>query len=94
MSFFDSFFNNSNSNSTDTSMVVLTAGTERVEIPASDAQGKTVSQLFQQYGEQLGVDTDRINRYVDAGRIVTADTPVEPGRSYSGNTTAESKGLN
>lgn len=73
-------------------MVVLTAGTERVEIPASDVRGKTIAQLFAMYGEQLGVDTDRINRYVDAGRIVTGDTPVEPGRQYSGNTTAESKG--
>lgn len=73
-------------------MVVLTAGTERVEIPASDAKGKTVAELFASYSEELGVDSDRINRFVDAGRIVTGDTPVEPGRQYSGNTTAESKG--
>jgi hypothetical protein len=93
MSFFDNFFSSNSNSSTNTSMVVLTAGTERVEIPASNAQGKTVSQLFAEYGEELGIDTDRINRYVDAGRIVTADTPVEAGRQYSGNTTAESKGL-
>lgn len=90
--FFQSFFSSSNSNTTNTDVVVLTAGTERVEVLASDAKGKTVAQLFQENAEALGIDADRINRFVDAGRIVTSDAPVEPGHSYSGNTTAESKG--
>lgn len=90
--FFNSFFNNSEANTTNKDVVVLTAGTERVEVLASDARGKTVAQLFQEHAEELGIDADRINRFVDAGRIVTSDTPVEPGRQYSGNTTAESKG--
>jgi uncharacterized membrane protein len=92
MSFFDSFFNSNNNSTTNNDLIVLTAGTERVEVFASDAKGKTVAQLFQENADALGIDADRINRYVDAGRIVTSDTPVEAGRQYSGNTTAESKG--
>ena len=91
MSFFDSFFSNNN-NSVKT-VVVLTAGTERVEVPADIAQGKTVAQLFAQYAEQLGIDAERINRYVDAGRIISEGAPVEIGREYSGAVSGESKGL-
>ena len=91
MSFFDSFFNNSSNNTAEE--VILSAGTEKVTVPATEAKGKTIGQLFAQYASVLGIDADRINRFVDAGRIVSENTPVEIGHSYSGAVSGESKGL-
>jgi hypothetical protein len=71
--------------------VVIQLNDDSITIAAADAEGKTVSELFQEYGEDLG-DVDRINRFVAAGRIVHADTPVELGVVYRGATTSESKG--
>lgn len=92
MSFFDNFFNNTSNNNT-VDEVILTAGTEKVTVPATEAKGKTIGQLFAQYASVLGIDADRINRFVDAGRIISENTPVEVGHSYSGAVSGESKGL-
>lgn len=90
MSLFDAFFSGNNSNTAD--HVVLNAGTEEVKVPANEAQGKTLQQLFAQYAEQLGIDVERINRFVDAGRVVPGTTQVQLGRVYSGAVNSESKG--
>jgi len=71
--------------------VVIQLNDESITIAASDAAGKTVSDLFAEFGSDLG-DVDRINRFVAAGRIVQADAPVELGVVYRGAVTSESKG--
>jgi hypothetical protein len=91
MSFFDTFFSGQN-NSTDKEVIILAAGTEEIQIPASEAQGKTVQQLFQEHSEELGVDAERINRFVDAGRIIDGTASVQSGRKYSGSTNSDTKG--
>lgn len=92
MSFFDSFFSGQNSNNTDKEVIILAAGTEEVTIPASEAEGKTVQQLFQQYSNQLGIDEERVNRFVDAGRIIDGTATVQAGHKYSGSTNSDTKG--
>jgi hypothetical protein len=91
MSFFDAFFSGQNS-STDKEVVILAAGTEEVIIPASEAEGKTVQQLFQEHSEQLGIDEERVNRFVDAGRIIDGTATVQSGHKYSGSTNSDTKG--
>lgn len=71
--------------------VVIQLNDESITIPASEAEGKTVSQLFDENGDDLG-DVNRINRYVAAGRIVDAGALVELGTIYRGATTSEAKG--
>ena len=71
--------------------VVIQLNDESITIAAADAEGKTVSELFNEFGDELG-DVDRINRFVAAGRIVQSDTPVELGVVYRGAVTSESKG--
>jgi len=72
--------------------VVIQLNDESVTIAAADAEGKTVYDLFNEYGNDLG-DVDRVNRFVAAGRIVEADSPVELGVVYRGAVTSESKGI-
>ncbi len=92
MSFLDAFFSNQNNSNTNKEVVILAAGTEEVQVPASEAQGKTVQQLFQQYSEELGIDENRVNRFVDAGRIIDGTATVQVGHKYSGSTNSDTKG--
>jgi len=65
----------------------------RSKVSADDAEGKTIEELFSEYGSDLG-DVKRITRYVSAGQIVSDDAAVVPGTIYRGAITSESKGLN
>jgi hypothetical protein len=108
MSFFDRFRSSSNQSnsggstpggSTPTdgaSQVVrlrVNAGDE-VEVPASEAQGKTIAQLFEQYADDLGIEPGRITRYVDSGTILSGTAPVTLGRTYRGAAATDEKGTN
>jgi hypothetical protein len=77
----------------DTSLpVVLTVNTESVQVPFENARGKSVSQLFAEYGSSLGVDVARITTYVINGESVPSDTQPRPGETVRGAITSESKG--
>lgn len=77
----------------DTSLpVVLTVNTESVQVPFENARGKSVSQLFAEYGANLGVDVSRITTYVINGEAVPGDTQVRPGETARAAITSESKG--
>lgn len=80
-----------NASGTDTSVIQLALNEEIVTVPAEQAKGKTISELFTLFASQLG-DTSRINRYVAAGRIVDATATPEPGTIYRGAVGSESKG--
>jgi len=73
--------------------IILQLNEEQIEVSADDAEGKTVADLFSEYGSDLG-DVDRITRYVSAGQIVSDDAAVVPGTIYRGAITSETKGLN
>ena len=73
--------------------VILQLNEEQIEVSADDAEGKTIEELFSEYGSDLG-DVKRITRYVSAGQIVSDDAAVVPGTIYRGAITSESKGLN
>lgn len=96
MGFFK-FANNTTSNATEgvtteRKPIVLQLNEESITIPASEAEGKTVSQLFEEYASDLGGDIDRVSRFVAAGQIVSQDTVVQLGTIYRGAITSESKG--
>lgn len=92
MSFFDNLFgNNTQSSAPATGDVVIAIGAETVQVSAEQAAGKTISQLFDEFSEALGVSSDRINRYVDAGTIVPGDQAAQAGHVYRGTVTTESK---
>ncbi|MCE2836875.1 MAG: hypothetical protein LW834_07920 [Cyanobium sp. 49614_E6] len=73
--------------------VVIQLNEEAITISADDAEGRTVEELFEDYGADLG-DVNRINRFVAAGQIVSRDTTVTLGTVYRGSVTSESKGNN
>ena len=91
MGLFNFNFKSNDSTSSDNQPVILQLNEEQVQIPADEAKGKTVEQLFDQYADDLG-DTTRINRYVNAGRVVPGDTVVQSGTVYRAAITSEGKG--
>lgn len=90
------FFNFGNQSTATTSTegkpVILQLNEEQITIDPSVAEGKSVSELFSQFADDLG-DTDRITRFVAAGQIVNGDTVVTLGTVYRGAITSETKGL-
>lgn len=86
MSFFSQLRNQDQS-----APVTLMLNEESVVLQSDQYRGKTVSQLFGEYGHQLG-DVTRINRFVLNGEIVPNDTQIRPGETVRGSVTSESKG--
>jgi hypothetical protein len=73
--------------------VTLIFNEESYEVPAANSHGKTVSQLFVEYGAILGADSARITRYLIDSVIVPQDTVVRPSETVRGVVTSESKGF-
>jgi hypothetical protein len=73
--------------------VTLVVNEETYSVSPDNYRGKTVAQLFSQYGENLGVDPARINRYVINNEIVPGETTVRPGETVRGAVTSENKGF-
>lgn len=73
------------------SPVTLYFNEESVTLNSAQFTGKTVSQLFAEYGTSLG-DVTRINRYILNGEAVPSTQVVRAGESYRGAVNAESKG--
>lgn len=73
------------------SPVTLYFNEESVNLNSSQFTGKTVSQLFAEYGTSLG-DVTRITRYILNGEAVPSTQVVRAGESYRGAVNAESKG--
>jgi hypothetical protein len=73
--------------------VTLFLNEDTLQLQPDQYRGKTVSQLFAEYGASLGGDVARINRYVLNGEAVAGDTVVRPGESVRGSVSSESKGL-
>lgn len=71
--------------------IQLLINDETVTIPAVEAQGMSVREVFAKFASSL-CDTTRINRYVSQGRIVAGDSKAAPGTIYSGAIASESKG--
>ena len=55
-----------------------------VTVNPENYQGKTISQLFHEYEDELGVDMSRASSYKDitTGSTVEGSSSVEPGHSY------------
>lgn len=73
------------------SPVTLYFNEESISLNSSQYTGKTVSQLFAEYGSSLG-DVTRINRYILNNEQVPSTQVVRSGESYRGNCNSESKG--
>jgi hypothetical protein len=86
MSFFDQI-----RTADQTAPVTLYLNEESITLTPDQYRGKTVSQLFGEYGHSLG-DVTRINRFVLGNEAVPGDTTIRPGESVRGCCTSESKG--
>ncbi len=71
--------------------IVLQLNEEEIRIPASEAAGKSIEQLFDEHAADLG-DTNRISRFVAAGQIVSGHDAAKPGTIYRGVSNSETKG--
>ena len=85
---FNSISNNDNDGAQDIQLIV---NDETVTVPAAEADGMTIRQLFERFAAGI-CDTDRINRFISLGRIVDESTKAEAGVIYSGAIASESKG--
>lgn len=86
MSFFDQI------RTADTSSpVTLLLNEESITLNSDQFRGKTVSQLFGEYGSALG-DVTRICRFQLNGEIVAGDVVVRAGETVRGAVSSESKG--
>lgn len=84
-------FNFSRPGSSDEQDVQILVNDETVTVPAAEARGLTVAELFSRFASSV-CDVTRINRYVAQGRIVAGSATVEAGTIYSGAIASESKG--
>lgn len=71
--------------------VTLYFNEESVSLNSAQFTGKTVSQLYAEYGSNLG-DVTRINRYILNGEVVPSTQVVRAGESYRASVNSESKG--
>lgn len=71
--------------------VTLYLNEESITLTPDQYRGKTVSQLFGEYGHSLG-DVTRITRFVLGNEAVPGDTVVRAGESVRGAVSSESKG--
>ena len=73
--------------------IQLIVNDETVTVPAAEANGLTVAELFSRFASSV-CDVARINRYVSLGRIIDGSAKAEAGVVYSGAIASESKGSN
>ena len=71
--------------------IQLMINSESVSVPAAEAEGMTIQQVFTRFASSLA-DVSRINRFVSLGQIVSGNDLVKPGTVYSGSVASESKG--
>lgn len=71
--------------------IQLVVNAETVNVPAAEAAGMTVAELFSRFASNL-CDVSRINRYVSTGRIVAGTAVAEAGTVYSAAIASEAKG--
>lgn len=84
-------FNFSRPGSSDGQDIQILVNDETVTVPAAEAEGLTVAELFSRFASSV-CDVSRINRFVAQGRIVSGTSAVEAGTIYSGAIASESKG--
>jgi hypothetical protein len=75
----------------DDAFVTLTVNDSEIALTSQEYEGKSVRQLFEQYGGRLGTDISRITSYTVAGLSVDGDSTVVPGAAVRGNVTSDSK---
>lgn len=72
--------------------VTLVFNEEEYVVSAENALNKSVSQLFAEYGVNLGVDPARLTRYIINGEVVPGTTVVRPGETIRSIISSENKG--
>jgi hypothetical protein len=72
--------------------VTLVLNAEEITLTAAEFTGKTVSQLFGEYGNRLGGDVSRITSYTVNNVVMPHTTQVRPGETVRGIVTSEGKG--
>lgn len=91
MGFFN-LFNNTSNNDNSTPYVTLVYNSAQVSLTEEEARGRTVSELFSQCANRLGISTDRISKYLYLGKCVEANALITANGVYSATHTTESKG--
>lgn len=72
--------------------VTLVLNEESVRLTAAQFTGKTLSQLFAEYGRGLVADQSRIQSFAVNNTVVPSDTQVRPGETVRAIIKAEGKG--
>jgi hypothetical protein len=87
MAFYDSLRQQDTS-----SPVTLVVNEEELALTFEQYNGKTVSQLFGEYGTRLVSDVTRIRTFAMGNLEVSGNTQVRPGETVRGIIKAEGKG--
>lgn len=72
--------------------VTLVVNEEEMTLTYEQYNGKSVSQLFGEYGTQLVADTTRIREFAINNTVVPGTTQVRPGETVRGIIKNENKG--
>lgn len=76
----------------DGSVVILQYNAASVTISASEVDGRSVEQLFDDYADELdGADTSDAT-FMRSGQVVNGDAEVKPGTVYRACVTSDTKG--
>jgi hypothetical protein len=73
-------------------VVTLLLNAESTTLNAAEFTGKTVSQLFGEYGSRLGADVSRITSYSVNNIVMPSTTQVRAGESVRGIVSSEKLG--
>ena len=76
----------------DNSVVILQFNAASVTVPASEIEGRSIEQLFEDYAEDLDdADIDGVT-FMKAGQVVNGSAGVKPGTVYRACVTSDTKG--
>jgi hypothetical protein len=75
-----------------TQAVNLVLNAEQTTLTAAEFTGKTLSQLFGEYGSRLGGDVSRITSYSVNNVVMPGTTQVRPGETVRAIVTSEKLG--
>jgi hypothetical protein len=76
----------------DKSLVILQYNAASVTVPAAEAEGRTIQELFEEYAEDLDDADISGSTFMKAGQVVNGSAEVKPGTVYRACVTSDTKG--
>jgi hypothetical protein len=86
-----SSFSNALQQQDPSAVVYLDVNGNVIALMPNEYEGKTLTQLFTDFGSRLGTDVSRVTSFTINGQQVGATAVVRPGETVRGNVQTDSK---